>query len=215
MYLKKGMYFKMFIGKWNKSVILTYIGLAISILGMRICFSNNENSINLAMVCLIIAGICDLFDGQIARKCKRTEQEKNFGIELDSLVDTIDFIALPTVLFLKLQMNTWYYYFVIVIFAICGIARLAYFNITIEDNSKPVEYYIGLPVTYTALIFPICYLLKYILPFNIFLVIYSVLIVFIAILNIIKIKIKKPKGFAYLLFSLLAIIMIVLYLGVL
>ncbi len=205
----------MFIGKWNKSVILTYIGLAVSIFGILICFNNNEKSIGFAMSCLIIAGICDLFDGQLARKCKRTEQEKNFGIELDSLVDTIDFIALPIAIFLRLQMNTWYHYIIMVIFAICGIARLAYFNIMVEDNNKPVKYYMGLPVTYTALIFPVFYLLKYILPLNIFSIIYTVLIAIVAVLNIINIKIIKPKGMAYLVFSLLAIIMLILYLGVL
>ena len=205
----------MFIGKWNKSVILTYIGLAVSIFGILICFNNNEKSIGFAMSCLIIAGICDLFDGQLARKCKRTEQEKNFGIELDSLVDAIDFIALPIAIFLRLQMNTWYHYIIMVIFAICGIARLAYFNIMVEDNNKPVKYYMGLPVTYTALIFPVFYLLKYILPLNIFSIIYTVLIAIVAVLNIINIKIIKPKGMAYLVFSLLAIIMLILYLGVL
>ena len=205
----------MFIGKWNKSVILTYIGLAVSIFGILICFNNNEKSIGFAMSCLIIAGICDLFDGQLARKCKRTEQEKNFGIELDSLVDAIDFIALPIAIFLRLQMNTWYHYIIMVIFAICGIARLAYFNIMVEDNNNPVKYYMGLPVTYTALIFPVFYLLKYILPLNIFSIIYTALIGIVAVLNIINIKIIKPKGMAYLVFSLLAIIMLILYLGVL
>ena len=205
----------MFIGKWNKSVILTYIGLAVSIFGILICFNNNEKSVGWAMSCLIIAGICDLFDGQLARKCKRTEQEKNFGIELDSLVDAIDFIVLPIAIFLRLQMNTWYHYIIMVIFAICGIARLAYFNIMVEDNNKPVKYYMGLPVTYTALIFPVFYLLKYILPLNIFSIIYTVLIAIVAVLNIINIKIIKPKGMAYLVFSLLAIIMLILYLGVL
>ena len=191
----------MFIGKWNKSVILTYIGLAVSIFGILICFNNNEKSIGFAMSCLIIAGICDLFDGQLARKCKRTEQEKNFGIELDSLVDAIDFIALPIAIFLRLQMNTWYHYIIMVIFAICGIARLAYFNIMVEDNNNPVKYYMGLPVTYTALIFPVFYLLKYILPLNIFSIIYTALIGIVAVLNIINIKIIKPKGMAYLVFS--------------
>ena len=205
----------MFIGKWNKSVILTYIGLAVSVLGIFICFSNYEKSVNYAMSCLIVAGICDLFDGFIARRCKRTEQEKNFGIELDSLVDAIDFIVLPIAIFLRLQMNTWYHYIIMVIFAICGIARLAYFNIMVEDNNKPVKYYMGLPVTYTALIFPVFYLLKYILPLNIFSIIYTVLIAIVAVLNIINIKIIKPKGMAYLVFSSLAIIMLILYLGVL
>ena len=204
----------MFIGKWNKSVILTYIGLIVSIFGIFICF-NSESSINLSISCLIIAGICDLFDGAIARKCKRTDEEKNFGIELDSLVDAIDFIALPIAIFFSLQMNTWYQFIIIAIFAICGIARLAYFNITIEDNNKPVKYYIGLPVTYTALVFPIFYLLNYILPLYIFNIIYTILIAFVAILNITNIKIAKPKGIAYLILSFLAIVVLALYLGVL
>ena len=205
----------MFFGKWNKSVILTYIGLAVSIFGIFICFNNYEKNVNLAMSCLIIAGVCDLFDGYIARKCKRTEQEKKFGIELDSLVDTIDFIALPIIIFLSLQMNTWYHFVIYTVFAVCGIARLAYFNILVEDNSIPVKYYLGLPVTYTALIFPVVYLFKYILPLNIFRIIYSILIIFVAVLNIINIKIKKPTGIAYFIFSLLAIAAITLYLGVL
>lgn len=205
----------MFIGKWNKSVILTYIGLAVSIFGIFECFNYSENGTNLAMSCLIIAGICDLFDGAVARKCKRTEQEKNFGIELDSLVDTIDFIVLPIAIFLKLGMNNWYHFLIITLFAICGIARLAYFNIIVEDNSKPAKYYLGLPVTYAALIFSVFYLLKYILPLNIFSIIYTMLIAIVALLNIINIKTIKPKGIAYIFFSLLAITMLILYLGVL
>lgn len=204
----------MFIGKWNKSVILTYIGLVTSIVGMFLCY-RFENSINWAISCLIIAGICDLFDGAIARKCKRTEEEKNFGIQLDSLVDTISFIALPVTILFKMQMNSWYQLIIIAIFAICGIARLAYFNISVEDNNTPVKYYCGLPVTFTALILPVFYLLKYAVPVDIFNVLYTVLVLVVAILNILNIKILKPKGIAYGVFSILAIIMLILYLGVL
>ncbi len=205
----------MFIGKWNKSVILTYIGLIVSILGIFICFNNSENSTNQAMACLIIAGICDLFDGHIARKCKRTEEEKKFGVQLDSLVDAINFIALPIAIFLNLNMNTWGYFIIIAMFAICGIARLAYFNIIVETNDKPIKYYTGLPVTYTALFVPAFYLLKYVLPLNIFNIIFALLICAIALLNIAKVKVIKPKGIAYVIFSVLAIAMIYLYLGVL
>lgn len=204
----------MFIGKWNKSVILTYIGLLISILGIFICF-NIENSIKFAMSCLIIAGICDLFDGVIARRCKRNEEEKNFGIQLDSLVDVIDFIGLPIAIFFTMQMNDLHHFIVIGIFAICGIARLAYFNILIDDNNTPVKYYRGLPVTYSAMIFPITYLLKYIMPIDVFKIIYTLIILLVAILNILNIKIAKPRGIAYVLFSILAIAMLGLYLGVL
>ena len=202
----------MIIGKWNKSVILTYIGLIFSILGMFLCITK-ENSVNIVMSCLIISGICDLFDGFIARKCKRNEEEKMFGIQLDSLVDVINFIAFPIVIFIK---NISYYNLpAFITFAICGIARLAYFNIKVEDSGKPVKYYTGLPVTYTALIFPLIYLFKYILPLNIFDIIFTLSIYLVSLLNILNIKFLKPKGMAYLFFSLLAIIVLILYLGVL
>ena len=69
------------IGKWNKSVILTYIGLTISVLGIMLVLFDVD--LKYVMICLIVAGICDLFDGTVARRCKRTKEEKEFGIELD------------------------------------------------------------------------------------------------------------------------------------
>ena len=47
-----------------------------------------------------------MFDGKVARMCKRTEEEKQFGIQIDSLADTINFIALPVVIMLSLGMNS-------------------------------------------------------------------------------------------------------------
>jgi len=204
----------MIIGKWNKSVILTYIGLIFCIFGIFICITK-QNSINIAMSCLIISGICDLFDGFIARKCKRTEEEKKFGIELDSLVDVANFVVFPIVIFINMGITSYYSLFIFVLFAICGIARLAYFNIKVENIDGPVKYYLGLPVTYSALIFPLMYLFRYTLPLNIFNIIFTISIFMVSLFNILNIKILKPKGLAYLVFSVLAIGTTVLYLGVL
>ena len=84
---------KYFIGFYNKSIILTYIGICISIFGMV-----HVNNLDIAMVCLILSGVCDLFDGKIARMCKRNDLEKKFGIEIDSLADVISFLILPCVI---------------------------------------------------------------------------------------------------------------------
>lgn len=204
----------MIIGKWNKSVILTYVGLFVSILGIFLCFQT-EKKILWGMACLIIAGLCDLFDGAVARRCKRTEEEKMFGIQLDSLVDVIDFTALPIAIFLSMGLCAWYHLIVMTVFAICGIARLAYFNITVEDTSEAVDYYWGLPVTYVAMIFPLCYLLHYLLTPVVFQTGYTILILLVSLLYVLKIKIKKPRGIAYIVFPVLAVIMLVLFLGVL
>ena len=50
---------------------------------------------SMAIVCLMVSGFCDLFDGSIARTKKRTESEMKFGIQIDSLADMICFGVLP------------------------------------------------------------------------------------------------------------------------
>ena len=45
-----------------------------------------------AVFCLALSGLCDMFDGKIARRKKdRTEDEKKFGIQIDSLCDVVCF----------------------------------------------------------------------------------------------------------------------------
>jgi hypothetical protein len=82
----------MFIVKFNKSVIVTYLGVVFGCLSMYFAFSKvafaEVNHIRYSLIFLMLAGVCDMFDGKIARMCKRTKQEKEFGIQLDSLADT-------------------------------------------------------------------------------------------------------------------------------
>ena len=204
----------MIIGKWNKSVIMTYIGLGFSTLGIYLSL---KGEILYALSCLIVAGICDLLDGAIARKCKRTEQEKEFGIQLDSLVDVYSFIAFPIIIYLSMGLINWYNIPIYIIFGICGVARLAYFNITLEETNKDqaVKYYSGLPVTFTALIIPLIYLISYLIPTSIHTIYFTIIMFIISILNVLNIKIKKPTTKIYPVFIILAIIVLILFLGVL
>ena len=93
----------MFIGFYGASVILTYIGLAFAVVGMVFAF---KGFIPASIMCLILSGVCDMFDGTVARACKRTDEEKKFGIQIDSLVDTVSFGVFPVIIgisFLKLS----------------------------------------------------------------------------------------------------------------
>ncbi len=198
----------MFIGKWNKSVILTYIGVIFSISGMYLVIKGHTQ---FAMGFLILSGICDLFDGHIARIMTRTEEEKLFGIELDSMADVTNFIAFPVVI---LYMTTSFSFITVCfagIFAICGIARLSFFNVGAKELEGRVNFFRGLPVTYTALILPFVYLLSHILDKYIFQWIFIVVYLGIAIFEIIDIQIPKPRGAAYPFFSILAIVMLWVY----
>ena len=200
----------MFVGKWNKSVILTYAGMLLAVLGMVLAFTAEK--INYSYCCLMLAGICDLFDGMVARRCKRTEEEKAFGIELDSLVDVMSFIALPICIFIAMGFVTPVHIVLYMLFALCGIARLAYFNIATADSEKAIKYYIGLPVTYTALIFPMLCLLSLVFVESVFVPVFTCAIAVVSVLQIIKIKVPKPKGIWYGIFGLMAIGMLAIFL---
>lgn len=191
-----------FIGKYNKSVILTYIGITLAVCGIIFSFLGNISN---AMICLIFSGICDLFDGKIARLCKRDEQEKEFGKQIDSLADVFLFLALPCVLGVELlKALPLYFNIVFVIYVICGVIRLAWFNI-LASSDQQVKYFIGMPVAYIALVLPIIYSVGLVFKFNLSLVYFFIYLLF-AILFIINVKVSKPKGIWYIIFFILAII---------
>lgn len=200
----------MVVGYWNKSVILTYLAIIFSALGITLLIISKDN-INYSICCLMLSGILDLFDGVVARKCKRTNAEKNFGIQLDSLADVFNFVAYPFIILLFINEYKIISLLVGCFYSICGIARLAFFN-TIADNDNPVKYYFGLPVTFVALIIPFIYLLNLVLSINIFSIIYLLVMFIVGVLFILKIKIPKPKGVAYIFFSILLLIMLTVYL---
>lgn len=190
------------IGKYNPSVILTYIGVCISIAGMALVFRGNLSA---AMICFIFAGICDLFDGVIARKCKRTEEEKQFGVQIDSMADMISFVAFPVVIGLNTAgEDLWLTVPVMMLYSLCGIIRLAWFNMTTNSEGNR-KYYDGLPVTYSALIFPLLWMLNGYVSEFLFSILWTAAYILTAFLFVLNIKIRKPTGVWYVIFGVLAI----------
>ena len=201
------------IGKWNRSVIATYLGMLLAVASMILFMADK---MPYGMMCFMASGICDMFDGTIARMCKRTEEEKNFGIQLDSLADVIDFIAVPIVLVTKVCGITWYSVLSCALYAVFGIARLAYFNVCQEENEdkdSPIKFYIGLPVTYAALIFSVSYLATLWFDMEVTGYILCGVMALTAILYILKIKVIKPRKIGYIFFLLLAVFLFILYYG--
>lgn len=191
---------KIFLGYYNKSVILTYIGAAAAVLGMALAFSGK---MKYAILCLIVCGVADLFDGMIARKCKRTEEEKEFGIQIDSLADMVSFAIFPVVINFAMDNTSWYHIAISAFYVIAAITRLGFFNVSTSTSSE-TKFYTGLPVTYASLIVVFAFIVGNIL--SITKIIMSASLFVTAVLFILKIKIAKPKGIAYLLFGLLAIV---------
>ena len=143
------------IGYYNYTVVLTYIGTLFGFLG--IAFIGNNHLKN-ALICLMIAGFCDMFDGTIATTMKRTKQEKRFGIQIDSLSDLVCFGVLPALIVFRCSDGGVLQLFISAAYLLCALIRLAWFNVDEERRQdfeeEQREAYLGLPVTTSALLIP-------------------------------------------------------------
>jgi CDP-diacylglycerol--serine O-phosphatidyltransferase len=99
-----------------------------------------------AFFLLPLALIFDYADGFIARKQRKRSK---FGADLDSLADTVSFGVAPAVLGFALGMRGIWDCLVLIFFVMCGVSRLARFNVTAEDLSDEtgkVKYFEGTPI---------------------------------------------------------------------
>lgn len=183
------------LGFYNYTVILTYIGMFVAFSGITFVFNGD---IQRAIGCLVIAGICDMFDGKIASTRERTPQEKKFGIQIDSLSDLIAFGVLPSLLIYKLAQENRFSVFICGGYVLCALIRLAYFNVDEEERQNRTtecrKMYLGLPVTTVAIILPILIGLSSYENWSLELIGPSALVM-IAIAFITPFPVKKPTLF--------------------
>ena len=143
------------IGYYNYTVILTYIGMLVGFAGILFATKNN---INYALLCLVISGFCDMFDGAVASTRKRTKKEKRFGVQIDSLSDLICFGVLPAII-VNFKVNNKFTAWICGLYVLCALIRLAYFNVDEEERQDKEDgrrkYYLGMPVTMVAVILPL------------------------------------------------------------
>lgn len=203
------------VGFYNYTVWLTYAGAAAAVCG--IFFSAGGHPF-WGVICLLFAGATDMFDGKIASTMKRNEAEKNFGIQIDSLCDLISFGVLPVAIGYGLGLSGGFFFVSAVLYIICAIIRLAYFNVDEimrqkNENGRRKTYY-GLPVTAAAMLFPLIYGLKDLLGAAL-LPVYQVALFAVAAAFILKFKIRKPRGAAlWVIFALgLAVVALVITAG--
>ncbi|HEY9841167.1 MAG TPA: CDP-alcohol phosphatidyltransferase family protein [Candidatus Obscuribacterales bacterium] len=198
----------MLIGYLNPPNLVTLTGmifaLAAGMLAMR-------GYLGFAMVGLIVAGICDLFDGFVARRSEITPEEQAFGAELDSLNDVVCFGLLPVVLLDSWLHSVWIFP-VYAVYLIAVLFRLAWFNIYgVEADAEGSGSYTGLPVTYAALALPLTALLAAWVPMLKLPVLLGTLLA-LAGLYVYKLPIPKPAGKAYIAFPVMALLVSLLWL---
>lgn len=152
--MKKGL-----LGYYNYTVVLTYLGMLAAFIGV---IKAIDGDFQLGIVCLMIAGVCDMFDGLVAGTKKRDRMEKNFGIQIDSLSDLISFGVFPAVFVYLITEKTVLSSFIASAYLLAALIRLAYFNVLEEERQKQTTEkrtsYLGLPVTTIAITLPAVYL---------------------------------------------------------
>ena len=183
-----------FIGFYDYTVILTYISLISSVYGITQAIHQDYKT---AIFCLAFSGFCDAFDGRIARtKKNRTEDEKNFGIQLDSLCDVVCFGIFPALICYLLGVRGFPGLLLVFFYCTCAVCRLAYFNV-LEGNRQQTEGgcnkgYRGLPVTSIAFILPMVFLFQFFMSELAFLSLLHLVLLVVGFLFILDFPLPKP-----------------------
>lgn len=182
------------IGYYDYTVVLTYIGMLSAVSGIFMVM--NQNYI-MAVILLMAASLCDMFDGAVASTKKRSVSEKRFGIQIDSLSDLISFGVLPAVFVYQLSGRKVHCGIISALFILAALIRLAFFNV-LEEERQSIDpgsksFFLGVPVTMIAIILPIVYTLfvKCLLKHTFW---FTLMLVVTGIGFITPVKIKKPES---------------------
>ena len=195
----------MFLGIYDYTVVLTYISLGISVFGITRAL---EGDFRIAILCLALSGLCDMFDGKIARAMKnRTEDEKSFGIQIDSLCDMVCFGVFPAMICYLLGVRGIIGMIVIAIYCVNSVIRLAFFNVMEAKNALVSEdgqkFYKGLPITSMAIVLPLVFMVQFFIPDWAFRICLYLALLIVGVLFVVDFKLKKPKN------STLAILVVI------
>jgi CDP-diacylglycerol---serine O-phosphatidyltransferase len=133
--------------------IITLLGLIIGVSSVRFAL---DSKWEIAVYCILIAGILDGIDGRVARLLGATSP---FGAELDSLCDFANFGFCPAIIIYLWSFQQYEFklcsWFAIILFVVCMAIRLARFNTSLYENkeSKIAKYFsIGVPAPSGALL---------------------------------------------------------------
>ena len=206
------------IGYYDYTVVLTYLSMLSATSGIMLCL-NDIGHPYLGMFFLMFCGLCDAFDGKVARtKKNRTEQMKQFGIQIDSLSDLVAFGVLPACIGIAMLRSSIEFSIfpdfkflhladksaiikviltvIAVFYALAAMIRLAFFNVLEEERQKTEgganKTYIGLPVTSAALVFTTILLIHIFCNADLT-ILYFIFLAIVGYLFVSKIEFKKPS----------------------
>ncbi|MBQ4648709.1 MAG: CDP-alcohol phosphatidyltransferase family protein [Clostridia bacterium] len=199
----------MFIGVYNLANFVTLLGLASAVVA---CFSAGNNLL-LAVCMFLLSGLCDMFDGRIARGAgSRTRKEKLFGIQIDTVCDMVSFGIAPIVIAYHCGFNHWYDMAIYIVYAACAAIRLAYFNTQAIEETPDLNMkaFTGVPVPFSCMVLPPLMILHALVDSRVAVnVIFDIVYLAVGIAFIINVKIKKlniPQSIALIAFEAVCVV---------
>ena len=132
--------------------VITLTGLSFGLSSIRFAL---EADFNLAIVCILFAGICDVLDGLLARHLR---SESDLGAQLDSLSDFLSFGVAPGLLMYmaRFTQDSGIGAFAFLVFIIFSCLRLALFNVRLEasksSDGAPEHFFTGIPTPVGAVL---------------------------------------------------------------
>ena len=169
--------------------ICSLIGLLAAMIAIYYAIIGN---FSIAIISILWAVLFDWTDGIIARKMKgRTEYQRAFGSQLDSLIDIVSFGVFPAVFLLSFaNFNPWFLPGAFLIVAASSL-RLSYFNIfgLVDDKS-----YMGLALDNNVIILAFIFLFHGFFDQTIFAISLHILFMLFLLLNLAPIKTPKFSG---------------------
>lgn len=134
--------------------LITLLAICAGMSGIRLAF---EDRFETAVIMVLIAAFLDGIDGRVARMLKASSQ---FGAQMDSLADVVNFGVAPALVLYAFLLDKagsigW---IAGLLFAIACCLRLARFNVMAEETGSPArskwqaDYFVGVPAPAGALL---------------------------------------------------------------
>ena len=135
---------------YTQADLLTLANASCGTISIFLCLDYLDEGRNqffwVAFLLLFAALGCDVMDGYWSRKSGR---QSVLGADLDSLSDIVSFGVAPAVLGFTLGLRGAWDVVILAYFVVCGISRLARFNVTaaaLSDATGKVKYFEGTPI---------------------------------------------------------------------
>ncbi len=173
----------------DRANFVTLLGLSSGFLSIYFSLVQNFPA---AIIALLWAVLMDWFDGLVARRMPdRRDSQKQFGAQMDSLVDLVVSATGPAILLLSVgEFSPWFFPGALAIVT-AGVLRLAYYDVFGLDKDGT---HAGLTIDNTPLVISAVFLLYTFINHDVFSAVLYATILVMAFLHVAPFRMRKLGG---------------------